>query len=528
MEKSSNLWLDLAKTNTNFFLGLVESIAGFMELATAAIEPFIRMQKRAIVEKSPEKLAEDTRKIAMLGAEIAREGFGGATSSALRYHLPRATELSLATLTTMLNLPGEDIFTFFERQANVMEAAAKKYPERILGIGSEFGFHFDSPDCELVWETAHFRFYRVNPTDKSVKTDERHKPVLLIPPYVLGANILAFLPQEGKSLAHCFANQGVPTYVRVVKDIATNPAVAKMTGENDVLDTAAFCRHLRSVHGLKVTIFGICQGGFMAALGFLTGKFDGVADQLITAVAPIDGSRSRAFKEYMGKLPEDGRDLGYSLVGQNGSQTVSGPVLAAVYKWRSFWTENPVSWFYDNLGMLEGTNGEIRSTAAAINYWLQYERCNLPPAIAQLALDVYKNGIAEDGTFPIFLFGSQPNICRMNEMPDFRWYLAYAPADVLVEKESALAPLRYLRSDILMVVAYPGGHVGIATTQSKKGAKRYIGETFPDGQWGFVYDHLMQSYRLQDEQLGLFDFNALALAKKPEGEIAELPAFLRA
>jgi hypothetical protein len=48
------------------------------------------------------------------------------------------------------------------------------------------------------------------------------KPVLIIPPYVLGANILGFLPGEQRSYAHCFANQGFPTYIRILKAIDTS------------------------------------------------------------------------------------------------------------------------------------------------------------------------------------------------------------------------------------------------------------------------------------------------------------------
>jgi hypothetical protein len=48
-----------------------------------------------------------------------------------------------------------------------------------------------------------------NPSEEGVETDDGMKPVIIIPPFVLGANILSFLPKEQKSYAHCFANKGI-------------------------------------------------------------------------------------------------------------------------------------------------------------------------------------------------------------------------------------------------------------------------------------------------------------------------------
>ena len=84
---------------------------------------------------------------------------------------------------------------------------------------------------------------------KGIKVKERSKPILIIPPYVLGVNILGFLPGEGKSYVHAYANQGIPTYVRVLKDIETTPAVQTMTGEDDALDTRISARSSRRSTG---------------------------------------------------------------------------------------------------------------------------------------------------------------------------------------------------------------------------------------------------------------------------------------
>jgi hypothetical protein len=91
-----------------------------------------------------------------------------------------------------------------------------------------------------------------------VKVRDHGKPILILPPYVLGANILAFLPGEYKSYVHCFANQGIPTYIRIVKDIDTTPAVQVMTGEDDCRDTRLFCEQVKARHGKPVTLSRYC------------------------------------------------------------------------------------------------------------------------------------------------------------------------------------------------------------------------------------------------------------------------------
>jgi hypothetical protein len=87
---------------------------------------------------------------------------------------------------------------------------------------------------------------------------------------------------------HCFANQGIPTYVRILKDIETTPAVQTMTGEDDAFDTRYFCEKVMARHNRAVTLNGFCQGGFIAMLDILSGELDGLVDALITCVAPLD------------------------------------------------------------------------------------------------------------------------------------------------------------------------------------------------------------------------------------------------
>ena len=192
-----------------------------------------------------------------------------------------------AMFNTLFCLDGEDIEAFLARQNKMMEVMANKYPQAIQDIESEFGFHFERNENIKVAETGRFYLYQALPTDKTVRIKENGKPVIIIPPFVLGANILAFLPQENKSYTHCFANQVIPTYIRILKDISTTETLQVMTGEDDALDTCLFCKMVKEKHGKPVTLNGYCQGGFSAVCNLLSGELDGLVDALITRVSPI-------------------------------------------------------------------------------------------------------------------------------------------------------------------------------------------------------------------------------------------------
>ncbi len=307
---------------------------------------------------------------------------------------------------------------------------------------------------------------RLLPTDKKVKVNNTGKPVIILPPYVLGANILAFLPNENRSYAHCFANQGIPTYIRIFKDISSNEAVQVMTGENDTLDTRLFCEKVRKRHGKPVTLNGYCQGGFSAVCNLLSGELDGLVDALITCVSPMDGTRSKGLAEFLKNLPQRFNDLLYGTKTlPNGNQVADGKLMGWVYKLKSIEDESPIAAFYRDLmmfGRQDGDNVKISKTAAAINYWLNNERNDLPLSITQMSFDSYNIPITEDGTLPVKLFGKKLNFKRLKQKK-IPWLICYGESDDLVEKETALAPIDYIDAE---VTAFPKGHVAIATSWS--------------------------------------------------------------
>ncbi|MDT8274394.1 MAG: metal transporter, partial [Desulfomonilia bacterium] len=278
----------------------------------------------------------------------------------------------------------------------------------------------------------------------------------------------------------------VPTYIRILKDIDTTPAVQTMTGEDDALDTKLFCEILKKRHGAQVTLNGFCQGGFIAVLNILSGELDGLVDALITCVAPMDGTRSKALVEYMEHLPPRFRDLGYAEKDlSNGNKVVDGKVMSWVYKLKSMEKEAPLYTLYRDLMLFDGTNGrevKITTTAAAMNHWLIYDRKDIPVAITKMSFDSYTIPVTQDGTIPVTLFGRKLNFRDLTEK-GIKFLICYANSDDLVDKESALAPLDYVDAE---VTVFPKGHGAIATSWSVPDSDFAIQNRYPDGSRGPV------------------------------------------
>ena len=189
------------------------------------------------------------------------------------------------------------------KEAEALERLLVDYPKAIHDIEKDYGFHFDNGNYLLIDETERMFLYTVIATEADVDVRPDSKPVLIAHPYVLGPNILAFLPEERKSyIAIRFANQGIPTYVRIIKDIHSNPAVQMMTGEEDVLDTKLFSEIIVGRHGKPLTLNGVCQGGFIFLAGLLSGEFEDLVDTLIICNSPIDGTRNDGMKRYIDKV----------------------------------------------------------------------------------------------------------------------------------------------------------------------------------------------------------------------------------
>ncbi|MFO1371092.1 MAG: metal transporter [Candidatus Competibacteraceae bacterium] len=410
--------------------------------------------------------------------ELAMQIAVSSSGKMMEFHTEQLLDGVEALINTLIGRDGEKLTAFTAREADVMEDVAFDFPKAIENMKYEFGFQFESDGYKLVKETPCFKMYQVLPNKPGVVVNEKGKPTLLVPPYMLGVHILSFLPGEGRSYAHSFANQGIPTYVRVVKDIDITPAVQTMSCEDDCEQTRELCTVIKEKHGRQVTLNGICQGGYISLINVLSGKLQGVVDALITGVTPVDGTQSKSLGNFMGGMPSSmGMDYAYETL-NNGNKVVNGDVMSLGMKLLAISKEAPVVAMYNAKALHKDTGGNPGKTAAAINRWLREERVHLPAAIAEMSGKTFKMPIAPDGTLPVELFGKPLNLHDLKKL-GVRWYLAYSKDDALVDKDCALAAAPLLKNDnVLQVTEFPGGHVGILTSFASEKSKCPLHGTF--------------------------------------------------
>ena len=477
--------VNLTRIYQAYWSGIYKYTGEFMLPYWTALNAFLTTEKDKLVRHRPEDSIRDYLELLQFNLQVAQKGWESSLEAMGDYHTSKAGQIISASLGESEQNSGETLSEFLSREAELLEKVVYTYPEAIRNIKSEYGFHFDSPKYLKVDETDRFELYQVLPRNGSTPQDKA-KPILIIPPYVLGANILAFLPYENKSYVHAYADQGIPTYIRIIKNIDTNAAVQTMSGEADTLDMKYFCELLHKEYGRAVTLNGFCQGGFVALAGLLTGELDDLVDALITCVAPMDGTRSAALVEYLEHLPSRFRDLGYALkLMPSGNMVVDGKVMSWVYKLKSMETEAPLYTFYRDLKMFDGDknrNLEISKTAAAINNWLIYDRNDLPEAITKMSFDSYTVPITPAGELPVTLFGRKLNVNRLKEK-NLPLLLCYGRDDDLVDKEAALALLDFVDAE---VTCFPKGHGAIATSWSHPDSEYALHKRFEDGSRGPV------------------------------------------
>ena len=486
---SADSYLKGYRTGTDIVSAAFDAASGVASYQSSFLIPFLLstqyFQQAEIRKASADGLNEVFKAYTDLGLfnlDLIRRSLDGAVAAAERYAQSLFADAAAALAKTFSTGNPCPLVDIVHQQGALLALVAHGYPRAIEGIADEFGFHFELGNHPLVDETERFRLYRVAPTKPGVEVQSDRKPILILPPYVLGANILGFLPQEERSYAHCFANQGIPTYIRILKDIATCEPLQTMSAEDDARDTRRFCETIRQRHAKAVTLNGYCQGGFNALCNLLSGELDGLVDAFITCVSPMDGTRSRGLSGFLKQLPARFNDLDYGTKTlPNGNRVADGQLMGWVYKLKSIETESPLAAYFRDLAMLNRTGGDagsISKTAAALNYWLGYERMDLPLAITEMSFASFNTPIADDGTLPVRLFGKRLNLKRIKER-GIPWLICYGIHDDLVEKDTALAPLDFVPAE---VTPFPKGHVAIATSWSHPASACALHTRFGEGQ----------------------------------------------
>ncbi|MGF1613244.1 MAG: hypothetical protein ACFCVA_04825 [Gammaproteobacteria bacterium] len=394
--------------------------------------------------------------------ELVTKGVVASREKLSDFIFDQTQEALSAFLNTVLDREGETLSGFAHREADIMEAVAN-FHEQIEKIKDEFGFQLGTRDYELVQQTDCFELHQVLPVKPGVKVRDDLKPMILVSPYMLGAHILSFLPYENKSYAHAFANEGIPTYIRVVKDIMQNEAVQSMTPDDDCTQTRELCAKVTEKHGQKVTLNGTCQGGYICLMNILSGTLTDVCDTLITNVAPIDGTHSAAISG----MPALHHDFITANL-PNGNKVANGYLLSLGMRFVAIDRESPLVKVLDQASLQKATELNPGKTVAALFRWLLKERIHLPLGIASMSSHTFREPIAEDGTLPVKLYDKPLNVKDLAKL-NVKWYQNYALKDDLVTPACATAANKFLEgTDVIESVPFPGGHVGILTSPYNK------------------------------------------------------------
>jgi hypothetical protein len=491
LENGMTILGDFYSATATYLAGLSRYTADFMVPFLISSHYFRKVEALRMTRASPAETLAAYLGLLNQNVELINRGVGSALEMAGRYSAKEMNGFWAAFYKSVWQLDAGDLKDMARRQVQLMEQVTMAYPKAIAAIEAEYGFHFERGINPLVSETDRFNLYRIMPTGSGVDVHPAAKPVCIVPPYVLGANILGLLPGEQRSYAHAFANQGIPTYIRILKEIATTEAVQTMSAEDDARDTAMFCKTIKERHGKPVTLNGYCQGGYNALCTLLSGVLDDLVDAFITCVAPMDGTRSKGLAGFLDHLPPRFNDLVYGTKTlANGNPVADGTLMGWVYKLKSIETESPLASFFRDLIMFAGQKGgrmTVDKTAAALNYWLANERNDLPLAITKVSFASFNTPIQADGTLPVTLFGNRLNVNRIREK-NVPWLICYGTRDDLVEPDCALAPLDHVNAE---VSPFPKGHVAIATSWSHPDSEYALHKRFHNDRYrGPVRFHL--------------------------------------
>ena len=144
--------------------------------------------------------------------------------------------------------------------------------------------------------------------------------------------------------------------------------------------------------------------------------------------------------KFLKDLPTQFNDLTYGTKElPSGNRVADGTLMGWIYKLKSIESDMPLLAMWRDMMIASSSNGKpakISKTAAALNYWLTYERSDLPLEITRMSYASYNIPIKEDGTLPVKLFDRPLNLKRLaaKKIP---WLICYGQHDDLVEKDNS-------------------------------------------------------------------------------------------
>ncbi len=317
--------------------------------------------------------------------------------------------------------------------------------------------------ARCLFKTARAKLYRIRPLKPGVRTLRNCKPIIMIVPTILSADIANLLVEMGIGSLQSYADLGIPTYIVILDSCDTSHEVRTMTIEDYTEDVSYFARCIMELHGHKVTLAGICQGGYFALAMLLTKRFEGIVDALSTDVTPYDGSKCTSLASGLQALPDAVRnDLHAASHHVGGDIDISGGIT----KSNMLGAEQCTMWS-DFFASLEMASKHPSDKALAIRAWL--EKCDdMPYGLTEWMLPVFLNPIGADGTLPVKIFGQTLNVNTLVELGT-RVHVNAATEDRTVPLPAALALANALPEGVVDVALTPGGHIKPFVTAWKDG-----------------------------------------------------------
>lgn len=474
---------NLSLAAQTYFSGISAYATDFFVPYLISTSYFRKVESEKLLKSLPMETFNSYMRLLDFNLDLVNKSFASALDTIGNFSQNEIEQFLPALIKSISKEDSSALDEYARNNLDLVNNVVYGYPQAIEDIESEFGFHFERGDHKLIDETDRFYLYQVAPSKKGLTIRPDAKPVLIIPPYVLGANILCFLPGEQRSYVHCFANKGFPTYIRILKKIEDTEALQVMTAEDDAKDTQKFCQTIFKRHDKPVTLNGYCQGGFNALCDLLSGELDELVDAFITCVAPMDGTRSQGLADFLKRLPKRFNNLDYGTKTlPNGNKVADGRLMGWVYRLKSISTEQPLAAFFNNMALISSTaknDFKFSKVAAALNHWLLHERSDLPLEITKISFASYNTPITKDGVLPVKLFGRKLELKRLSEKK-IPWLICYGVHDNLVEAQTALAPLDHIDAE---VSPFPKGHVAIATSWSSPSSACALDTRFGEGNW---------------------------------------------
>ncbi|MGD9104873.1 MAG: metal transporter, partial [Desulfobacterales bacterium] len=161
LDKNVSAVYQLINATQSYLTGLSKYAGDFMIPYLISTSYFKKVEDEKLSRTSPLDSLAAYLKLLDFNLNIFNRGFWGGLESINGYAQFEMGSFMAAVYNTFLNMEGEDLYAFAERQARLMDLVVNVYPQAIQAIEPEYGFHFERGEHKLMAETDHFYLYQI-------------------------------------------------------------------------------------------------------------------------------------------------------------------------------------------------------------------------------------------------------------------------------------------------------------------------------------------------------------------------------